>query len=509
MRDALLALVLLSAGLAGCLQDGEPIDGLEPTSADPGEANRTQPDQGDGEGSSPTNATSSPRPNETVPGPEENTSQDASDPAPPLPALPGNVSLEDARVLERNRTHVHFRWEASVPATGDPGVGPSEVTTFLDVPPGLPVEINASVAWSQARDVEIVVRDWHVLSFCSSPPEDAEEGSSSTEACEVRTFPRSSWDRWNVTVQAFGRDEADPQAATPVQVDVTVETVRRWDGPPFDGGEADASAPPEDGWPALEEATIRPGVRIGGVAGTAGFVFTSPDNRTLYLAYIAHGVAHMRPGDAIEVGPGATEGTLVYCSWGVIEQVVDCPRLEFGGHPTALTDLALIRLPASARGSVHPAVPLWGGPTGIAQPPGQGAEVLAFGNTTLRDGGLDPVDALDPKRGIVRAADAQRTWTTLVPSGIPGDSGGPVLTVDGQALGLLSSLRYGAHISQGTQEIPGENGVSNTAHHLRMLEQRTPLALELATWPMFDPPRGQDLAPASGGSSEGPMGSGS
>lgn len=245
------------------------------------------------------------------------------------------------------------------------------------------------------------------------------------------------------------------------------------------------------GWPSASQAPIRPGVKVhietddGTIQCTAAFVFSSPDNRTLYLSLASHCVSGKSIGDTVDVPGVGTVGEVVYCSWGTIEDKDTCPDGDGpnGGLISHANDLALVEIRSGRRGQVHPAMLGFGGPTGMADSGsvGTGDKVMTYGNSGLRDGyGTAPGpagSALDPREGVVYRSDGMTTVVYFAPPSISGDSGSPVITGDGQALGVLSS---------GHTVPPQANGIVNLDAAVAYMEDNTDLDVELKTWGLLD-----------------------
>ncbi len=274
-------------------------------------------------------------------------------------------------------------------------------------------------------------------------------------------------------------DGGDPAPATPG------DDATGLPGSGEDGTQQPGEGMYAPGWPSVDEAVIRPGVRI--VQGepfsgtcTANYVFSSPDNRTLYLGTASHCVTGQAIGDPIAIGGGVVTGTLVYCSWGGATSGAACEDKEPGDDGFE-DDFALVHIPDDARSLVHPALMHWGGPTGIASTPVEtDTLVLTYGNTPLRDGDQDDIEIADPREGYVDASTEASTRVTLVPASISGDSGSPILLHDGRALGVVQT------VSVGTSGVA--NGVVNLAAALASLEARTGAVLELKTFQLLDEP---------------------
>ena len=241
-------------------------------------------------------------------------------------------------------------------------------------------------------------------------------------------------------------------------------------------------------WPPLGEATVRPGVQTfyGGSQCTSNFVFTSPDNGTLYLGSAAHCFGpSAKLGDPIEIGDGAATGTLAYSSWLVMGSDGGDPTT--GADPTCsveedqrvcdLNDFALIRLDPAARRAVHPAMLHFGGPTALAPSEGvsMGDKVLTYGHSGLRFG----LEETNWHEGYV--LDHSEPWTTTTYTatpGVPGDSGSGVLTGDGRAFGVL--------VTVGLTPFAASNGVTSLDLALAYAKEKGGVDARLATWDLLD-----------------------
>ena len=253
------------------------------------------------------------------------------------------------------------------------------------------------------------------------------------------------------------------------------------------------AAPPrfDPGWPRIGEAAVRPGVKLfepletqlgraeyGGC--TASFVFSSLDNRTLYVATASHCVSRYGIGDPIVLALGKARGVVAYCSFGTMDGSDACPDKGLTGPPA--NDFALIRIDDADRAKVHPAMLGFGGPTGIADAVEPGAAALTYGNTDLRDVRQETIpDALDARAGRVRETSEWTTIVTFDVNGVPGDSGSPALLADGRALGVVQTLDI-AQCSGGRAD---SNAVANLFRALQYLHEETDLRVELKTWPLL------------------------
>lgn len=250
------------------------------------------------------------------------------------------------------------------------------------------------------------------------------------------------------------------------------------DGDDGDDTDADGNAtdPEPPTWPPLDQARIRPGVEMtmGNAQCTAAFVLSSPDNATLYVATASHCVGGLSLGDPVAIGGVNGAGTVAYCSWLYTEGADDddvCPDSD-DGFVLNSNDLALIEVRPQHRGTVHPAMLVFGGPTGLASSASTGTHVLTYG-----DSGLRPGDAADPREGYVLSSSTWTTTTYFAPPSLPGDSGSPAVTASGSAVGVLSGLAVVP---------PGANTFVNLDAALAFAEDRAGLQVELKTWELLE-----------------------
>lgn len=260
-----------------------------------------------------------------------------------------------------------------------------------------------------------------------------------------------------------------------------------------------------DTWPSQGDARLQPGSRLYFSFGdfatqcTAGFMFRSADNATLYLAVTAHclhprdgsgaSLGDKEVGDAVYDGPPRSSrkvGTIAYDGWA-------------GGQETVGRDFALVALSnlEGIRDRAHPAVKEWDGPTGLADAstalPGQ--QVFAYGNSVGRQSAAD-----NAKTGRLFVSDGEQLYVRLDTDAIQGDSGGPLLGWDGQALGLLhGELTFQA----GGQPLPeGTDIFTPLRPAVERAQQDVPVSL--VTWSFDGPatpigglPVAAEAAPAS------------
>jgi hypothetical protein len=174
--------------------------------------------------------------------------------------------------------------------------------------------------------------------------------------------------------------------------------------------------------------------------------------------------------------------TLVYSSWASMQA-----DGETDPATCAYNDFALVELAGRDAADVNPSVPFFGGPTRLSgDAPRAGAVVLTYGDAAVRHG----VSALRPKVGTsagpVGGGFGHEVYTAT--PGVPGDSGSGLLTADGAAFGVLSTLNLAP--------LPVSNGVTDLARAMRYAAGHgwPDLELEPGTEPFT--PRPAALLPA-------------
>lgn len=384
------------------------------------------------------------------------------------------VSMENARALEEQPDRVVFVWEDEVSMQG---LASSE----LEIPMGVPFTLDIQLTWEGDKAPWFQVNDEETRICDASTPE------NDALTCTIPSLEQNTKGAWGILVGAEIVDGPDAISFT-MHVEVRAEQ-HGLDTPAL--LEADQEETRHDpGWPSLEEASVRPGVKVGGQICTANFIFQSATNATLYIGTAAHCLAASasRPsgltlGEAVPVASGAIEGTVAYCSWGASENLLSCPY-QYGGENRA-DDFALIEISDEDRDKVHPAMKVWGGPTHVGTVPEEGTFVYTYGNTDMRDGGQN-VNVVDSRPGVVTYTTEARTSAYFAPSSVWGDSGSPVIQEDGGTVGTLVSI--GAFP-------PAAIEATNLDHSLENLEAHTGKTVELSTWALFDVPRADGFDP--------------
>jgi hypothetical protein len=231
-------------------------------------------------------------------------------------------------------------------------------------------------------------------------------------------------------------------------------------------GTASAGSP---AWAPNGQATIHPGVITntqGGGECTANFIFYNASD--VFIGQAAHCAGTGAPtetsgctsatkplGTPVTIGGASKPGTLVYSSWITMAKLG-----EKDANTCAFNDFALVKIDPADRGKINPSVPFFGGPTGIfSGSTALGDRIFTYGNSPLRGG----VAALSPKTGFSLGDDGggwSHTCYTATP-GVPGDSGSAVLSGDGKALGVLTSLAVAP--------LAASNGVGDMSRELDYL----------------------------------------
>lgn len=251
----------------------------------------------------------------------------------------------------------------------------------------------------------------------------------------------------------------------------------------------------------LGDQSIRPGVPIvsttsrtgeNTTACTANFLFRDAENRSLFLGTAAHCTDEMEIGSQVSIGrDGRTRGELVYNSYRRMDNLSERPD-----GWSKYNDLALVELPTGAWPDVHPAMLGYGGPTGLSGSLDIGAEVFNYGNTRYREHAPND-EQLDRRRGIVTHETPWVTWVRFPNQALPGDSGAPVVSADGEAVGEVS--RYNVLLARyDPDEVPpvddpqttastGAMGIGRLQPQIAWAENHTDLDVELVTWSDFEP----------------------
>lgn len=240
------------------------------------------------------------------------------------------------------------------------------------------------------------------------------------------------------------------------------------------------------------EQDIRPGIQSE--VCTTNYIFHYKWQK-MYLGSAAHcmdkndepdnpecKVTESTIGDNESVEGGHTL-THAYSSWTTMNRVEEC----FGAN-----DFGLFEIPEDLWPRVHPkAHGIVGHVNGLGDcrtlpaafgfggdPDTPYTDIVGYGRSSLRHGVVvagEPDTIHDDKEGVFLAADSQefQCHVYLFTPGIPGDSGGPLATADGFALGAASTVTV--------YPTPGSNHYTNIAKALEFMQEHEGWAPELVT----------------------------
>lgn len=489
MRKALLAVVLVSAGLAGCIQGGEDLEPTAgPTGAptSPETSTEETPTRDEADGSPPGNG-SGPATENATPTADDGSGAPGGDE--PIDPLPSNVTLANATLVERTADSATFRWNGTAPQ--EPDTARRFVARELALAPDRWLAVNATLTWDKRPGAQLgldVQGEEHAR--CSAAVRFRDIGSpDGVRFCESRPKPLDRWRTWDVHVasQPLGPETSGTATREPVNFTLTlrVENV----GPDGPWGDLDRAPGRPGAWTPAEEASIHPGVVTWTNSQcTLNVLFTSPDGSSVYAGSAAHCMRGKAIGSMVHIGGIPNAGRLVYCAWGTETHgpgQVACPSWPASANRTHQNDFSLIEIKPSLIDEVNPALPYWGGPTGMADPVEQGERLMLYGNSSFRDGDRDEVpDALDPIRAVA-LEQTNRTVAMEAPRVIFGDSGGPALDSEGRALGVASGGVFGL---EDTKQAPYEVWYANLPWAVSFMEEHTSLEVEVLTAPLEERP---------------------
>lgn len=253
-------------------------------------------------------------------------------------------------------------------------------------------------------------------------------------------------------------------------------------------------------WGDPETKGIRPGNNIttNGASCTTSFIFTDNNGR-YFVSTAAHCIvpteqtsANGCTADYSDLSATVSQMDLYDPSGSIAMDTVSLPAYYTSWHAMQDqnetsdaacngNDFALLEVPAEHVGLLHPASLHFRAPTGMpsasddVQP--SGAMIWGFGASTLKLG----ITPLHPKQGfVVQMANDDWSYTVyLATPGIPGDSGGHIMTDDGQALGVASTLALAP--------LALSNNYTNIAKAVEYAEQYLGHDLDIVTWDDFNP----------------------
>lgn len=254
---------------------------------------------------------------------------------------------------------------------------------------------------------------------------------------------------------------------------------------PPPASEPPATAQPPD-WGSPEGKGIRPGINMvtNGNGCTTSFLVQSEWTR-LFMATAAHCV---EPGDSTDTngctaptggvggtstlrkdGGGELSVKVVYTSWEEMQSRTSVAASACDGN-----DFALLEIPPEAWSDAHPASLHFRAPTGLASSPT--SDIWGFGASSTKLG----IDQLHPKQGqhLFVQNDGWSHLVYLATPGIPGDSGGHIMTDDGQALGVASTVILTPY--------PAANHYTDFGKAMDYASDAMGIPLELVTWDDFN-----------------------
>ncbi len=173
-------------------------------------------------------------------------------------------------------------------------------------------------------------------------------------------------------------------------------------------------------------------------------------------------------GSTVEFTDTEHAGTLVYSSWIAMHSANESNENACVGN-----DFSLIEISPDTFHAMHNA-PRWNIQQDIKayKQPFVGQDVQAYGSSSMRctdwacerDGGADgSVNTLKGKHREIRN-EGYKHRVSLTPSGVPGDSGGPLLSMDGHAIGVASTIIIAPQV--------GDNTYADVNHALNYMGQQ-------------------------------------
>lgn len=230
-------------------------------------------------------------------------------------------------------------------------------------------------------------------------------------------------------------------------------------------GDEIASEAPAIVWASPEGATVRPGVpiRTSERDCPVNFLFSREDAGIVFLGTTAYCVRDLPLGTRALVGDGEDLANLIYSSFQTMAEIgeSDPDALEYN-------DLAVFALDRESNSHANPTLP-GGGPRGLAD----GGSVAVGDRLRAFAPGQDLPDELAWRESVVAGRAGE--WAILTYSvlpGAPGSLGGPVVDVDGNAVGVFATL--------GVYPNPGMNGVARLDTMMAYASKHANLYMSLA-----------------------------
>jgi hypothetical protein len=254
----------------------------------------------------------------------------------------GNLSMEGADRERVNDSTIVFTWEDELPAANERLASANASLgkrAAIEVPTTTAYTIEAELAWKSPAALATQLNAPDTAFLC----QDAGEEQAS---CGVSALARQEPTNWSVHVTRCPQHQAptggnpcvhdgEPRtpeaAAEPVAFTATLTVQANPEAPEVPTLAEAGNDTVDPGWPNLDEATFRPGVTLGerDVQGlpicTGNFVFSTPDNRTLYVGTAAHCVRGLDLGDPVGIADGQIQARLAYCSHAALRDLLTCP----------------------------------------------------------------------------------------------------------------------------------------------------------------------------------------
>lgn len=179
---------------------------------------------------------------------------------------------------------------------------------------------------------------------------------------------------------------------------------------------------------------IQPGAMFRPSGCTLNFIFKGTKRNEvgerLYVGAAAHCIK--KKGKRVRMPGGEEFGTVVFGESAFLNRFGEVQALDF----------TLIEIDKAKYRWVDPAVRFWGGPTGIRTNYDPPVVTLHYGQGM----GFSQTEFSRPRVGIIEYVKSERYWgefrgwyVAAHPIG-PGDSGSPLLSADGEAVGTLNLL---------------------------------------------------------------------
>jgi len=216
--------------------------------------------------------------------------------------------------------------------------------------------------------------------------------------------------------------------------------------------------------PGVTAGRIGPGTQLvtAGRSCTANFVFRDAQHR-VFVGYAASCATRTPAGAAGTCARSLPQGTVVRLAdrgrtlgYGAL-RYSSFRSLRRAGVTDAAScaadDFALVEIRGAARRRVSPAVPYWGGPTGVADLPAAGATVFGLARPSAAARTI-------PRAGQVSTVSTSIAAVTTLLPGTRAERGSGFLDESGRAVGILTSSA-----ASGENSVVGLAGAIAFARH--------------------------------------------